>query len=563
MRPEELATCLPEQVTNQSPPLEDLNLARGDMALTEAVEREGAAWVLPELDALGAELGAAQVFRWSEQANQFEPELRNFDRFGHRIDEVEFHPAYHALMELSMREGLHASPWASAKPGRFVARAAKYYLKHQVEQGTSCPITMTFAVAASLQANPDLAEVWVPRLLGTRYDPRSLPASQKHSSLFGMAMTERQGGSDVRANSSKAEPVGARGNGNLYRIDGHKWFCSAPQSDALLVLAQTRGELSCFLVPRFLEDGRRNPVVVQRLKSKLGNRSNASSEIRLEHAEGWLLGEEGRGVATIIEMVRHTRLDCCIGGAALIRRAVAETLNHVAHRFAFGQRLIDQPLMQNVVADLCLESEAATTLMMRLNRAYEEALQGDEEAAAFARLGTAVAKFQITRKETEVVREALECHGGNGFIEESPMPRLFRESPLNAIWEGSGNVQCLDALRAAQRAPETVDAVLAELERARGLHPVYDRWLSDIGDILDSLQTMEVRARRIVEKLAIGLQSSLLLRHGSAVVADAFIRSRLGGDYGQAFGTLPEGVDYKAIIDRSMPLFTREARGAS
>lgn len=552
MRPDELAQFLPDEVTNQARPLENFNLASGDAPLLEAVEREGAGWVRAELLSLGEELGRAEMFQYGEQANVHEPVLKNFDRFGRRVDEVEFHESYHRLMALSMREGLHNSPWRSAKKGRFVARAAKYYLKHQVEQGTSCPITMTFAVAASLSSNVDLAEAWMPRILSDRYDARSLPYTAKDSVLFGMAMTERQGGSDVRSNASKAEPVGARGNGELYRIDGHKWFCSAPQSDALLVLAQTRGQLSCFLVPRYLENGERNPVIVQRLKPKLGNRSNASSEIRLQQAYGWLLGEEGRGVATIIEMVRHTRLDCCIGGASLIRRALSEALNHTANRYAFGGLLIEQPLMQNVLADMCLESEAATALMMRLNRAYEDAGDSEHEAA-FARLGTAVGKFHITRKETEIVREALECHGGNGFIEESPMPRLFRESPLNAIWEGSGNVQCLDALRAAQRSPETVDAVFDELRAAQGMMPVYDRWLSGLVDMMGDPHTMEIRSRKVVESLALGLQSSLLLRHGNATVAEAFVRSRLGGEHGQAFGTLPEDVDFNVVIDRSMP----------
>lgn len=552
MRADEFAQRAPDEVTNQAPALENVNLARGDAPLLEAVEREGAGWVKDELLGLGEELGRAEWFRHGEAANTFEPTLKNFDRFGRRQDEVEFHPSYHALMQVSMREGLHNSPWTSQKPGRFVARAAKYYIKHQIEQGTSCPITMTFAVAASLPANPRMAERWEGLLASTEYDPRSLPAGMKTSALFGMGMTERQGGSDVRANASKAEPVGARGNGELYRIDGHKWFCSAPQSDALLVLAQTRGQLSCFLMPRYLEDGSRNPFEVQRLKPKLGNRSNASSEIRMRDAYGWLLGEEGRGVATIIEMVRHTRLDCCIGGASLIRRALSEALNHCAHRYAFGGLLIEQPLMQNVLADMCLESEAATALMMRLNRAYEEGIE-NPDAANFARLATAVAKFQITRKETEVVREALECHGGNGYIEESPMPRLFRESPLNAIWEGSGNVQCLDALRAAQRSPETVSAVLDELGLARGTSSIYDRWLSGLLDKLGNFQTMETRARQVVEDLALGLQASLLLRHGSAVVAEAFVRSRLGGEHGQSFGTLPEDIDFQSIIDRSLP----------
>lgn len=551
--PAQLAQHSPEDVTNQPPPLEDLNLARGDSAFLEAITREGAAWALKDVDALGAELGAATYLRHAEDANEHAPELVNYDRFGRRIDEVRFHPGYDALMKLSMREGLHVSPWQSDKKGRYVARAAKYYLKHQVEQGTSCPITMTFAVAASLPANIKLAETWMPRIASSEYDPRSLPADQKRSSLFGMGMTERQGGSDVRSNASKAVPVNARGNGETYLIDGHKWFTSAPQSDALLVLAQTEGNLSCFLVPRFLDDGRRNSVEVQRLKPKLGNQSNASSEIRLRNAEGLLLGEEGRGVATIIEMVRHTRLDCCIGAAALIRRAVAEALNHTAHRYAFGGLLIKQPLMQNVLADLCLESEAATTLMMRINRAYEDAADGDEDAAAFARLSTAVGKFHITRKETAVVREALECHGGNGYIEEGPMARLFRESPLNAIWEGSGNVQCLDAMRAAVRSPESVDALIHELRQAKGQMPIYDRWLNDADTLIDDLQHKEILARRIVEQLAMGMQASLLIQHGAPAVAEAFVRSRLGGEHGQAFGTLPEDVRFNEIIRRSLP----------
>lgn len=549
----QLAQHSPEDVTNQPPPLQDVNLARGDNAFLEAISREGAAWALEDIDALGAELGSHTYLRHAEDANVHAPELVNYDRFGHRIDEVRFHPSYDALMAISMREGLHVSPWESSKKGRYVARAAKYYLKHQVEQGTSCPITMTFAVAASLPANPELASTWMPRITSSTYDPRSLPADQKHSSLFGMGMTERQGGSDVRSNASKAVPIGARGNGETYLIDGHKWFTSAPQSDALLVLAQTEGKLSCFLVPRFLEDGSRNPVEVQRLKPKLGNQSNASSEIRLRNAEGQLLGEEGRGVATIIEMVRHTRLDCCIGAAALIRRAVAEALNHTAHRYAFGGLLIKQPLMQNVLADLCLESEAATTLMMRINRAYEEAADGDEAAAAFARLSTAVGKFHITRKETEVVREALECHGGNGYIEEGPMARLFRESPLNAIWEGSGNVQCLDAMRAAVRSPESVDALYQELREAQGQIAIYDQWFDRSATLLEDLQRKESQARRIVEQLALGMQASLLIQHGSPVVAEAFVRSRLGGEYGQAFGTLPEDVPVDEIIGRNLP----------
>ena len=397
MRPEELANHSPDEVTNQSPPLVNYNIAQGDAPLLAALESQGAAYAREDILRLGADLGREEILALGELANVFDPTLRTHDRFGRRIDEVEFHPAYHELMAISMREELHSLPWTSKAPGRYVHRAARYFVRHQVEQGTSCPITMTFAVAASLRVDERVASRWMPRLASVTYDPRSLPAWEKTSTLFGMGMTERQGGSDVRANASKAYFEGESDDGRVYRIDGHKWFCSAPQSDALLVLAQAPAGLSCFLVPRFRPDGTRNSVVVERLKPKLGNRSNASSEIRLRDAYGVLLGEEGRGVATIIEMVRHTRLDCCIGGASLIRRALAETLNHTAHRYVFGRRLADQPLMRNVLADLCLESEAATLLMMRLNRAYEES-EADEVSEAFARLGTAVAKFQITRK---------------------------------------------------------------------------------------------------------------------------------------------------------------------
>lgn len=552
MRPEELALRSPDEVTNQAPPLVNYNLAAGDRALLEALSREGAGDREADLLRLGKELGTEHVLSLGELANVHDPVLKTHDRFGRRIDEVQFHPAWHELMTLSMREELHSMPWTSRAPGRYVHRAARYYLRHQIEQGSSCPITMTFAVTASLRLDPSLAEAWMPRLASTLYDGRSLPAPQKTSALFGMGMTERQGGSDVRANASKAHYVSQEGSAKVYRIDGHKWFCSAPQSDALLVLAQTEGGLSCFLVPRFRPDGTRNSVVVERLKPKLGNRSNASSEIRLRDAYALLLGDEGRGVATILEMVRHTRLDCCIGGASLIRRALAETLHHTHHRYAFGRLLSDQPLMRNVLADLCLESEAATALMMRLNRSYEEALT-DEKAAAFSRFATAVAKFQITRKETEVVREALECHGGNGYIEESVMPRLFRESPLNAIWEGSGNVQCLDALKAAQRAPETAEALFEEIALARGADRRFDQHIDALMRSFQSSEDAQTRARIVVEQLALATQASLLLRFAPNAVSEAFLRSRILGEHGQALGTLPADTNFTEIIERSLP----------
>lgn len=553
MRPEELAQGSPDEVTNQASPLVNYNLAEGDHALMQALAVEGAGYAREDILRLGGELGTEDILRLGDLANTFDPQLRTHDRFGRRVDEVEFHPAYHELMTISMREELHSMPWSSSAKGRYVHRAARYYLRHQVEQGTSCPITMTFAVTASLGVSPELSSAWMPRLLSTEYDPRSLPADQKRSSLFGMGMTERQGGSDVRANASKASSVGWEDGVEVYQIDGHKWFCSAPQSDGLLVLAQASAGLTCFLVPRFRPDGSRNTVVVERLKPKLGNRSNASSEIRLRDAYALRLGSEGRGVATILEMVRHTRLDCCIGGASLIRRAVAETLHHTAERYTFGSQLSSHPLMRNVLADLCLESEAATAFMMRLNRAYEEALD-NEEAAAFARLATAVGKFQITRKETEVVREALECHGGNGFIEESVMPRLFRESPLNAIWEGSGNVQCLDALKAMQRFPEGVRAFFDELSLARGADAGFDRALTALHDLVVNDELSELRARYVVERLAMMMQASLLLRHAPNGVGEAFLRSRVLGEHGQSFGTLPVDTRFDLLISRNLPV---------
>lgn len=553
MRAEDFAKRSTEEVMNQPGALEGYNAFLSDKVLVEALRTFGAEWAHDELVEVGADCGSPETLRLGELANQYEPELHNYDRFGHRIDRVDYHAAYHALMERKLRSGLHASPWSSERKGRFVARAANYYLQHQVEQGSSCPVTMTFAVVPSIRMQPDVASRWLPMILQGAYDARDLPAEDKRGLIFGMAMTERQGGSDVRSNATKARPLKEGGPGQLYVIDGHKWFCSAPMSDGFLMLAQTESGLSCFLVPRYLEDGTRNAIRVERLKPKLGNRSNASSEIRIEKAHGYLVGDEGRGVATIIEMVRHTRLDCCIGAASLIRRCVAEALHHASNRFAFGKLLVEQPLMKNVLADLCLESEAATWLMMRINAAYE-ASEDDPTEAAFARLATAVAKFQLTRKETEVAREALECHGGNGFIEEGPMARLFRESPLNAIWEGSGNVQCLDVLRAARRQPQSMAALVKELRSVEGKNATYDEWLVTMLGALEDEDAVELRARRLVEELALGLQAAVLLRYSPEVVADAFILSRLGGGRGQAFGTLPSTLDFDFIISRHRPM---------
>ncbi|HYD48342.1 MAG TPA: acyl-CoA dehydrogenase family protein, partial [Terriglobales bacterium] len=442
------------EVFNQVPPLEAYNFFEFDQPLREALRREKAGWAEERVGAHGLRLGGDPI-KWGVQANTYPPVLRTHDRCGNRIDEVEYHPAWHDLMRLAVENELHALPWRSPGPGAQVARAALFYLQAQVEAGHGCPISMTFAVVPALRMQPEIAAEWEPRITSTEYDPSMQPSEKKRGALCGMAMTEKQGGSDVRANTTRAVAIGKGGPGGEYLLTGHKWFCSAPMCDAFLILAHTEQGLSCFLVPRWLPDGTRNRFFIQRLKDKLGNRSNASSEIELDGTWARMVGEEGRGVPTIIEMVNHTRLDCIIGAAGGTRQAVALAAHHASHRSAFGKRLLDQPLMQNVLADLCLESEAATTVMMRIARAYDDSAE-DPSARAFARLATAVMKYWVCKRNPVVAAEALECLGGAGYVEESPMPRLYREAPLNGIWEGSGNVMCLDVLRAMARNPESV-----------------------------------------------------------------------------------------------------------
>jgi putative acyl-CoA dehydrogenase len=489
---------------------------------------------------------------WGAQANAHPPVLKTHDRYGNRIDEVEFHPAWHSLMDLSIRSGLHALPWREPKAGAHVARAALFYMVSQIEAGHGCPISMTYACIPALRRQPDVAAEWEPRLTSLEYDPRPIPASQKRGAICGMGMTEKQGGSDVRANTTRARALGAGGPGAEYEITGHKWFFSAPMSDAFLVLAQTDRGLSCFLLPRWLPDGRRNRFHIQRLKDKLGNRSNASSEVEFHGAWARMIGEDGRGVPTIIEMVNHTRLDCVIGGAAGMRQAVAQATHHAAHRSAFGKLLVDQPLMRNVLADLCLESEAATTVMLHLARGYDESGQ-DEAQRLFIRLATAVIKYWVCKRVPPHAAEALECLGGNGYVEESGMPRLYREAPLNSIWEGSGNVICLDVLRAIGREPQTLEVFFEKLQPAAAVDARLKAKVEEIARSLKKADDIETRARRIVEDMAVALQASLLIEHAPPVVADAFCKARLAGDAGRAFGTLPAGVDFKAIIDRALP----------
>ncbi len=537
------------EVTNQPPPLVDCNLYDSDPVLSEALHREGAGWAEDKLRAFGSVLGSERVLALGEAANRFPPELRAFDRYGQRIDQVTFHPAYHELMALGIEHEVHAIAWRTKGRGGHVAHTALEYLLVQVEAGVCCPLTMTSAAIPTLRRQKGLAEAWEPRILSSRYDPRALPAAEKSGATIGMAMTEKQGGSDVRANTTKARSLGPCELGEAFALTGHKWFCSAPMSDAFLTLAYSDRGLSCFFVPRWRPDGRRNPILIQRLKDKLGNRSNASAEIEFKDTWACLVGGEGEGVKTIIEMVHHTRLDTALAAAGLMRQAVVQAVHHATHRRAFQKRLLDQPLMQNVLADLVLEWLAATVTVMRVARGYDEA-EGSPEAKLFARLAVAVAKYWINKRLPALVYEAMECLGGAGYVEESIMPRLYREAPLNSIWEGSGNVICLDVRRAIEKTPAALEVFLAEVALAKGSDRRLDAVVTRIKEHLgkDAETSPEWRARGLVELLALGLQASLVIRHAPTAVADAFLASRLGSDRGHVYGTLPAGVRVQEII---------------
>jgi putative acyl-CoA dehydrogenase len=541
-----------QPATNQVPPLAGYNLFLSDRTLALAVERESAGWALEQIIELGRLLGAEEAQRWGFEANENKPVLHTHDRFGNRRDEVVFHPSWHNLMRTSVANRLHCLPWESdrtsgavtGRPGAHVARAALMMLTSQNEAGHTCPISMTFSAVAALRAEPELAAEWEPRILSSTYDPRFAPAQEKSGVLLGMGMTEKQGGSDVRANTTRAERIGSS---REYLITGHKWFCSAPMCDAFLILAQAPQGLSCFLLPRWTPDGKRNAFHIQRLKDKMGNRSNASSEVEFAQAWAHVVGEEGRGVQTIIEMVNHTRLDCAIAGAGLMRQALAQAVHHALHREAFGKLLIDQPLMRNVLADLAIESEAATLLMVRLAHAFDHR-ESDERERAFCRIATAIAKYWLCKRSPMHVGEALECLGGNGYVEESIMPRLYREAPLYSIWEGSGNVMCLDVLRALTKEPATVEALLAELQSTAGADERLDAYVESIGNRLTTATHDKYAARDLTEKLALALQASLMVRYSSPAMAEAFITSRLAGLHGHAFGTLTQEVDVKEVL---------------
>jgi putative acyl-CoA dehydrogenase len=552
---EQPSTGKTHEVFNQPSPLVDYNVFECDRPLVEAVRREGAEWAEERISEVGALAGSERLQVLGAQANENPPRLKTHDRYGHRVDTVDFHPAWHELMGIAVARELHCSPWKDPRPGAHVARGAAFMCMSQAEAGIGCPISMTYSVIPALRTQPELAAEWEPRFLSDRYDPANAPAATKAGALAGMGMTEKQGGTDVRANTTVARPVNGGGPGGEYELTGHKWFMSAPQCDAFLVLAQADGGISCFLFPRWTPDGERNRFRLQRLKDKLGNRSNASSEIEFDAASAWLVGEEGAGVRTIIEMVNHTRLDCVLGGATGMRAGVAQAIHHATQRSVFGRELSEQPLMRNVLADLAVESEAATVSALRLARAYDEAIAGDSEAQELKRIANAVLKYWICKRAPAHAGEALECLGGNGYIEESGMPRLFRESPLNSIWEGSGNVQCLDVLRAMVKSPASVEAFFGEVEEGAVQEPRLATYASALrSDFPGDLETIEARARRLVERMALALQASLLVRHGDEAVAEAFCASRLAGDWGQAFGTLPAGTDFKRIIDRHRPL---------
>lgn len=540
------------EVTNQPPALENYNLFEQDTALKEAVQREGASHALDDLAAFGSLAGSADTIELGFQANANKPEFDTHDRFGHRIDQVNFHPAYHQLMSIAMEHGLHSSPWTNPGQGAHVHRAAKYYMHSQVEAAHCCPITMTFAAIPSIRNQPELAAVWEQKILATQYDPSNRPDRDKASVTIGMAMTEKQGGSDVRANSTRAFPIGPEGPGQAYELVGHKWFVSAPMCDAFLVLAQTPGGLSCFLMPRWRPDGTKNPWQIQRLKNKSGNVANASSEAELRGALAWMIGEEGRGVPTIIEMVALTRFDCMIGSSAGMRQALAQASHHCRHRSAFGRRLSEQPLMQNVLADLALESEAALAYTMRAARALDN--QQSEQEQLFLRLATPIGKYWICKRTPNHAYEAMECIGGSGVMENCIMPRLLRESPVNAIWEGSGNVQCLDTLRALQKSPESLDAFFHEAAEAAGTDARFDRFMSQLKDDFSDWNDIEYRARNLVDRMALMMQASLLIRHSDAAVADAFCASRLEHNGGLNYGNLPSGTDAASILRRATPV---------
>jgi putative acyl-CoA dehydrogenase len=533
------------EVLNQAHALENYNAYTNNIALQEAVARENAGWAHGWLVERGAEVGSAEWIEHGRLANRFPPTPKLFDTYGNRLDEVEFHPSWHECLGWLKRHGCDTGPWADPKPGAHVARAAAYIMFAEIEDGSLCPTTMTYGAVPVIRHMPEVARDWLPKMLSREYDRRFIPAQEKRGVLVGMGLTEKQGGSDVRANTTRAEPMG---NGE-WRIVGHKWFLSAPMCDAFLITAQTAKGLSCFFVPRWTPEGQRNEIRIQRFKDKMGDRSNAGTEAEFWGSRGWLVGEEGRGIPTVLEMGVYTRLDCAIGSSGIMRAALSQAMHHAGLRSAFGKLLRNQPLMMNVLADMALESEAATALSLRLARAFDA--QEDEGESLLRRILTPVAKFWVCKRCPTLVAEAMEVHGGNGYVDEGPMPRLFRQSPLNSIWEGSGNVMCLDVLRAMAKEPKSVEVLAAEIAPALGKNPAFDRHVAQLQKDLRDRDGIEARARRITQNMALAMQAALLLRFAPPPVSEAFCATRLSGDWGYNFGTLPKNTDFEAILRRA------------
>ena len=536
------------EVENMPPYMGNQDLWKNDKNLRDAVNREGAGWAEKNLSVFGHLMGCTEMFDHAEKANKNPPELKAFDQYGNRINYVDYHPSYHHLLGVAIKNEIPSFAWNHKKEGSQVAHMALTYMFNQVEGGVMCPMAMTYSVIPALKHNPDLEAQWLPKVLSNEYDDRDIPIDQKLGGTIGMFMTEKQGGSDVRANSTRAKPVSSSvGNGSEYLLTGHKYFCSAPMCDAFLVLANTNVGLSCFLVPRWKPNGERNSFFIQRLKDKLGNRSNASSEIELDNTLGTMIGEEGKGIKTILDMVIGNRIYCAVSSASLMRQAIVQVLHHVSHRSAFQKRLIDQPLMRNVVADMVLECEAALNLSLRVARAVDNQ-NSNEDERSFARISTAISKYWVTKRAPYLVFEALECHGGPGYIEESVMPRLYREAPLNSIWEGSGNVMCLDVLRALQRDKNALPALFKELDLAKGVNRNFDVSLANLKSKLESSRGIETEARLITEKMACLIQASIFIRSGQEEKISAFCYSRLGSIWSGAFGTLSEDTNFDEII---------------
>lgn len=558
------------EVFNQPSSLDPFNVYDSDLALQEWVNTFGGQWHQEGLMAYGERCGT-DLFEAGFAANKFKPEFKSHNRFGQRIDQVDFHPSYHQLMGAAINAGHHSLAWSEKdsqsgqnKTGAHVARAAIEYMHTQADPGSGCPLTMTFASVPAIAHQPNIAKEWLPKILSRKYDGRNIPFYEKEGLTIGMAMTEKQGGSDVRANTTKAYPLGKGGSGEEYELVGHKWFCSAPMCDGFLVLAYTGSKeqgLSCFLLPRWRPDGRKNEMYVQRLKDKMGNTSNASSEVEYRGAFAWMIGEEGCGVRTIIEMVSMTRFDCMVGSSAIMRQALAQAIHHTGERNVFGKNLHEQPLMQNVLADLAIESEAALAISMRIAHSLDHLQTLDKNdvryrhESSFSRVATAIGKYWICKRTAQFTYEAMECIGGVGVVEDNIVARLYRESPINAIWEGSGNVQCLDVLRAIEKDPQSLDAFMAELAKGLRCYPEFDEYLLNLKAEFSDVASLEYRARSVVEKLAIAWQASTLIQYGDKDVAKAYVKSRLTGYSGHYYGTLPTDVDVKAIIERAKPQF--------